>query len=99
MLAFFVSPLEVLSHGAFFWFPHRPGDAYLLGVFNMLQSLSFMRRNVNGGVGRVVGKSTTMVRLFGTTMRAKLIGHFQTCMTDIYLHIDARMTDYIRTHP
>ena len=21
------------------------------------------------------------------------------CMTDIYLHIDARMADYIRTHP
>ena len=25
--------------------------------------------------------------------------HFQPCMTDIYLHIDARMADYIRTHP
>ena len=33
------------------------------------------------------------------TMRAKLIGHFQPCMTDIYIHIDARMADYIRTHP
>ena len=33
------------------------------------------------------------------TMRAELIGHFQPCMTDIYLHIDARMADYIRTHP
>ena len=33
------------------------------------------------------------------TMRAKLIGHFQPCTTDIYLHIDARMADYIRTHP
>ena len=33
------------------------------------------------------------------TMRAKLIGHFQSCMTDIYLHIDARMADYIRTDP
>ena len=37
-------------------------------------------------------------RLNGT-MRAELIGHFQPCMTDIYLHIDARMADYIRTHP
>ena len=27
------------------------------------------------------------------------IGHFQPCTTDIYLHIDARMADYIRTHP
>ena len=33
------------------------------------------------------------------TMRAELIGHFKPCMTDIYLHIDARMADYIRTHP
>ena len=32
-------------------------------------------------------------------MRAELIGHFQPCVTDIYLHIDARMADYIRTHP
>ena len=24
-------------------------------------------------------------------MRAKLIGHFQSCMTEIYLHMDARM--------
>ena len=30
-------------------------------------------------------------------MRAELIGHFEPCMTDIYLHIDARTTDYIRT--
>ena len=32
------------------------------------------------------------------TMRAELIGHFKPCMTEIYLHIDARMADYIRTH-
>ena len=32
-------------------------------------------------------------------MRAELIGHFQPCMTEIHLHIDARMADYIRTHP
>ena len=32
-------------------------------------------------------------------MRAELIGHFKACMTDIYLHIDARVADYIRTHP
>ena len=25
--------------------------------------------------------------------------HVQPCMTEIYLHIDARMADYIRTHP
>ena len=33
------------------------------------------------------------------TMRAELIGHFEPCMTEIYLHIDARVADYIRTHP
>ena len=33
------------------------------------------------------------------TMRAELIDHFEPCMTEIYLHIDARMADYIRTHP
>ena len=33
------------------------------------------------------------------TMRAELIGHFKPCMTDIYLHVDARMADHIRTHP
>ena len=32
-------------------------------------------------------------------MRADIIGHCKPCMTDIYIHIDARMADYIRTHP
>ena len=32
-------------------------------------------------------------------MRVELIGHFKACMTEIYLHIDARVADYIRTHP
>ena len=32
-------------------------------------------------------------------MRVELIGHCKPCMTEIYLHIDARMADYIRTHP
>ena len=36
---------------------------------------------------------------FSRTMRAELILHFEACMTDIYLHIDARMANYIRTHP
>ena len=30
-----------------------------------------------------------------TTMRVELIDHFKPCMTEIYLHIDARMADYI----
>ena len=33
------------------------------------------------------------------TVRAELIGHFKACMTESYLHIDARMADYIHTHP
>ena len=32
-------------------------------------------------------------------VRVDIIGHLKSCMTDIYLHIDARMADYIRTHP
>eukprot|EP01048_Picozoa_sp_COSAG05_P023296 COSAG05_NODE_4983_length_1302_cov_2.063175_2_plen_156_part_00 len=34
-----------------------------------------------------------------STMCAEIIGHLKPCMTDIYLHTDARMADYIRTHP
>ena len=33
------------------------------------------------------------------TMRVQLIGQFKACMTEIYLHIDARMADYMATHP
>ena len=36
---------------------------------------------------------------FSYTIRVELIGHFKPCITDIYLHIDARMSDYIHTHP
>ena len=32
-------------------------------------------------------------------MRVQLIGHFEPCMTEIYLHIDARMADYMAPHP
>ena len=32
-------------------------------------------------------------------MRVELIGHFKPCMTEISLHIGARMADYIRTNP
>ena len=32
-------------------------------------------------------------------MRAESIGHFKPCISEIYLHIDARMADHIRTHP
>ena len=34
-----------------------------------------------------------------STMRAELIGPFKPCMNEICLHIDARMADYIHTHP
>ena len=32
-------------------------------------------------------------------VRVDIIGHLKSCMTEIYLYIDARMADYIRTHP
>ena len=41
----------------------------------------------------------TELNFLDCTMRVELIGNFQPCMTEIYLHIDARMADYIRTHP
>ena len=47
----------------------------------------------------VVDLSRYVVAEDQITMRVELIGHFQPCMTEIYLHIDARMADYIRTHP
>ena len=31
--------------------------------------------------------------------RVDIIGHLKSCMTDIYLDIDARTADYIHTHP
>ena len=33
------------------------------------------------------------VRIYYSTMRVELIGHFKPCTTEIYLHIDARMAD------
>ena len=33
------------------------------------------------------------------TMRVELIGNSKPCMTEIYIYIDARMADYIHTHP
>ena len=41
----------------------------------------------------------TTVRLGAVRMRVHIIGHLQTCMTEIYLHIVARMADYMDTHP
>ena len=57
------------------------------------------------GVGTDQFMSTVPTRLLTRllthvrTMRADIIGHFKPCMTDICIHIDARMADYIRTHP
>ena len=34
-----------------------------------------------------------------STMRAELIVRFKPCMTEIYLKVDARISDYIHTHP
>ena len=32
-------------------------------------------------------------------MRVDIIGHLKSCMTDIYLYIDARTADSVHTHP
>ena len=39
------------------------------------------------------------LRRAACTMRVQLISHLKPCMTEIYLHIVARMADYIATHP
>ena len=40
-----------------------------------------------------------MVVLYCIRVRVHIIGHLQPCMTEIYIHIDARMADYMDTHP
>ena len=35
----------------------------------------------------------------GVRVRADIIGHLKSCTTEIYLHIVARMADYMDTHP
>ena len=52
-------------------------------------------------VGRTTGTASARCATVSllATMRAGIIGHLKPCMTNIYLHIDARMADYIRTHP
>ena len=36
---------------------------------------------------------------YALRVRVDIIGHLKSCMTDIYLDIDARTADYIQTHP
>eukprot|EP01048_Picozoa_sp_COSAG05_P020170 COSAG05_NODE_3356_length_2127_cov_1.993261_3_plen_85_part_00 len=45
------------------------------------------------------GESCYLKTVSYHTMRVELISHFKPCMTDIYLHFDARMADYIHMHP
>ena len=55
---------------------------------------------VAGFSGMVTGSLLDFVSLaFAAQVRVRLIGRLQPCMTEIYLHIVARMTDYIDTHP
>ena len=44
-------------------------------------------------------KLRSLVARRQSTMRVDIIGHCKPCMTGIFLHIDARMADYIHTHP
>ena len=64
-----------------------------------------LQREINDIAARVGALHTAEATEFAlgawvatTTMRAELIGHFKACMTEIYLPIDARMSEYIRTH-
>ena len=53
----------------------------------------------NQGGGEVLIREGDEAVAQRCTMRAGLIGDFEPCMTEIYLHIDARMANCIRTHP
>ena len=54
---------------------------------------------VSSSTGTSACRSADIELSLDHTMRVELIGHFEPCMTEIYLYIDARMADYIRTHP
>ena len=68
-------------------------------LLTLLLLLLLLQDNGGSLAWRELGGVNGDLRCGKGTMRAELIGHFQPCMTDIYLHIDARMSDYIRTHP
>ena len=53
----------------------------------------------DGGPPSILRVCSTRIDTCYHTVRVELIGHFKPCMNEIYLHIDARMADYIRTHP
>ena len=74
---------------------HAVTDAHLLWLFWRGQLGRPVRRE-----DKVAEVQTDAHKLGGPcTVRVELIGHFQPCMTEISLHIGARMADYIRTHP
>ena len=60
-----------------------------------------LHRTRTTAVGQSIGSASGREPLGGCsgTVRAELIGYLKACMAEIYIHIDARMADYIRTHP
>ena len=81
----------------------KDGSTTKLGSFTKGDIVEVLRIATNKCSGRWHGltvlQTLTPPTVLSGTMRAELIGHFEPCMTDIYLHIDAHMADYIRTHP
>ena len=59
----------------------------------------FLGRFARRGVGRVGGSHLDVGAVADLLPSGGTVCHCKACMTEIYLHIDARMADYIRTHP
>ena len=63
-----------------------------INAFHSVMILSCVLLDIGGAVGK---KRRASACAAGNT----IIDHFKPCVTDVYLHIDARMADYIHTHP
>ena len=72
---------------------------HVSAVFRRLQRLCAFY----GGRPQYIGCSATIAnggQHFERLVIDSLVyGHLKSCMTDIYLDIDARTADYIHTHP
>ncbi len=79
----------------------EPGDLLYIPpmMVHHVEALSKPTIGFNVFSGSLVSELRSVHKRPSLRVRAELIGHFKPCMTDIYLHIDARMADYIRTHP
>ena len=57
-----------------------------------------LETHLNRSVSERVTVASAPSRIKSSLSVCHNTGHFKPCMTDNYLHINARMADYIRTH-